>query len=97
MTVFLDILTRENFYSSIYSLHSIMADKIEIDALQDLKEKPIIDNVPVLQNQSDFDTMYPKCIISNGINFLNDPKTKIIKNNDESFLIGKQQADGRIL
>jgi hypothetical protein len=74
-----------------------MPEKIEIDAVQDLKEKPIMDNVPVLQNESDFDTMYQKCIISKGINFLNDSRSKIIKQDDGTFLIAKEQTDGRII
>lgn len=77
---------------------SEMPEKITIDALKDLKEQQLIaDEVPVLQNESDFDSMYQKTIVSHGIDFINDKKSKIISRDDGSFLITKEQENGSLL
>jgi hypothetical protein len=60
-----------------------MPEKITIDALEDFKEQQLIaDDVPVLQNESDFDTIYQKTIVNHGIDFFNDKESKIISKKD---------------
>lgn len=73
---------------------SEMPEKITIDALKDLKEQQlIVDEVPLLQNEPDFDSMYQKTIVSHGIDLINDKKSKIISRSNGSFVIAKEQED----